>query len=61
MPLATRPRAARKFGDAAAALKTYVERVHAQKSRGDMAAETETLLVSQAELLRTRVADAAHR
>ncbi len=46
-----------KFARAAEGLQTFVTRVRAQRSRGDMAPETEALLVSQAETLRGLVED----
>lgn len=45
------PRAKKKFADAAAALQTYIERVHASRRNGNLAAETEALLVDQAQTL----------
>jgi hypothetical protein len=49
--LGSDPRAKGKFAAAAALLRTYVEKVHASKARGNMPVETETLLVDQAKTL----------
>jgi hypothetical protein len=40
-----------KFASAAALLQTYVDKVHASRSRGNMPVETDTLLADQAKTL----------
>lgn len=44
-------RAGQKFAAAAARLQAYIDKVHASRVRGNMAVETETLLVDQAKTL----------
>ena len=45
------PRAKQKFAAAAARLQDYVDKVHKSRARGNLASETETLLVDQAKTL----------
>jgi hypothetical protein len=49
--LGTDRRARQKFATAAARLQAYIDKVHASRARGNMAVETETLLIDQARTL----------
>ena len=55
------PKARRKFAEAAARLKTYIDRVHAFAAQKQMPPETESLLVEQANRLMALVKEEGER